>query len=63
MTFLRSIAAAVTPVAARPLFHSIGIKWACTLLGVLAIAQIAVPVIFYVYGARIRARSPLARHA
>lgn len=34
-----------------------GIQWAGTLLGCVAVALFPIPVVFYVYGARIRSRS------
>lgn len=45
---------------ATQMFHGLGIQWAGTLLGCVAIALIPVPVAFHFYGAQLRARSKFA---
>jgi DHA1 family multidrug resistance protein-like MFS transporter len=42
------------------MFTGMGIQWACTLLGCLAIVMVPVPVWFYLRGAEIRKRSKFA---
>lgn len=42
------------------MFNGIGVNWAGTLLGLVAVVLIPIPVIFYIYGARIRKRSAFA---
>ena len=42
------------------MFNGMGIEWASTLLGCVAAALVPIPVIFYIYGARIRKRSAYA---
>ena len=42
------------------MFNGMGIQWAATLLGCVAFALVPIPVIFYIYGARIRQRSSFA---
>jgi hypothetical protein len=59
-TLLRSIAGAGFPLFAVQMFNNLGIQWAGTLLGCLAAVMIPIPVIFYLYGSRIRARSKFA---
>ncbi|KAI1127557.1 polyamine transporter 1 [Nemania abortiva] len=59
-TFLRSIFAAVFPLFATYLFNGIGIQWASTLLGAIAAILVPIPVLFYIYGHRIRAKSAFA---
>lgn len=59
-TFLRSLCGAGFPLFATYMFDGMGIQWASTLLGCVAVVLIPIPVIFYIYGARIRARSRLA---
>lgn len=56
-TFIRSIAGAGFPMFATQMYHNLGVPWATSLLGFLCVAFMPVPVLFYVYGARIRARS------
>ncbi|TVY55632.1 Efflux pump bik6 [Lachnellula cervina] len=55
-TFLRSIFAAVFPLFVSPMFHNLGIPWASSLLGFIAIALIPIPFLFYIYGPSIRKR-------
>jgi hypothetical protein len=59
-TLLRSIAGAGFPLFAVQMFNNLGIQWAGTLLGCLAAIMIPIPVIFYMHGSRIRARSKFA---
>jgi len=59
-TFLRSLCGAGFPLFASYMFHGMGIQWASTLLGCVAAALVPIPVIFYLYGARIRAHSQFA---
>ncbi|KAI9040701.1 synaptic vesicle transporter [Aspergillus affinis] len=56
-TFLRSLAGAIFPLFATYMFDGLGVEWACTLLGCVAALLIPMPIIFYIYGARIRART------
>jgi len=42
------------------MFNGMGIQWASTLLGCVAAALIPIPVIFYLYGHKIRQRSSFA---
>ncbi|KAL8867472.1 MAG: hypothetical protein Q9174_005644 [Haloplaca sp. 1 TL-2023] len=59
-TFLRSIAGAVFPLFATYMFNALGVNWAGSLLGFVALALVPIPVIFLKYGAKIRARSKFA---
>lgn len=59
-TFLRSLAGAGFPLFATYMFKGMGIEWASTLLGCVAAALIPIPVIFYLYGHKIRQRSSFA---
>ncbi|KAK4542290.1 hypothetical protein LTR36_006943 [Oleoguttula mirabilis] len=56
-TFSRSICGAVFPLFAPAMFHRLGVPWAASLLAFLCVAFIPAPILFYKYGARIRARS------
>ncbi|KAL8671934.1 MAG: hypothetical protein Q9168_003590 [Polycauliona sp. 1 TL-2023] len=53
----RSIFGAVLPIAARPMYRSLGIAWASSLLGFLSLAMCIIPFAFIKYGDRIRANS------
>ncbi|KAF9637313.1 putative mfs multidrug protein [Lasiodiplodia theobromae] len=53
-TFLRSFAGAGFPLFAVALYHTLGVDWATSLLAFIAVALFPVPILFYMYGARIR---------
>jgi hypothetical protein len=59
-TFMRSIFAAALPLVAQPLFKNLGVDWACTLLGCIALLLAGVPFTFYHFGPRLRAMSSYA---
>lgn len=59
-TFLRSITAAGFPLFARQMFNGMGIEWASTLLGCFAFCLVPIPVLFYFYGKKLRAKSKFA---
>lgn len=56
-TFIRSIAGAGFPLFASAMYHKLGVAWGTSLLAFLCVAFIPAPVLFYVYGGRIRATS------
>jgi DHA1 family multidrug resistance protein-like MFS transporter len=56
-TFMRSFAGGGFPIFAAAMYHNLGVAWATSLLGFLCIAMIPAPIVFYFYGARIRALS------
>jgi len=59
-TFLRSLAGAGFPLFSRFMFEGMGIQWASTLLGCVAAALVPIPIVFYYYGHKIRAKSSYA---
>ncbi|CAG9980625.1 unnamed protein product [Clonostachys byssicola] len=59
-TFLRSLCGAVFPLFARQMFDGMGIQFAATLLGCVAVVLAPIPFIFYKYGAAIRRKSKIA---
>ncbi|CAJ2511646.1 Uu.00g072710.m01.CDS01 [Anthostomella pinea] len=59
-TFLRSLCGAGFPLFSTYMFNGLGIQYASTLLGGVAAILAPIPVIFYLYGARIRAKSAFA---
>jgi DHA1 family multidrug resistance protein-like MFS transporter len=42
------------------MFRALGVNWAGTLLGCVAVVLIPIPIVFYRYGAKIRGRSAFA---
>ncbi|KAF4587640.1 major facilitator superfamily [Ophiocordyceps camponoti-floridani] len=59
-TFMRSLAGATFPLFARQMFLGMGVQWASTLLGCLALLMCPIPFIFYKYGSRLREKSQFA---
>lgn len=62
-TFLRSLFAACFPMFTNALFHSLGVPWAASLLGFIAVALIPIPYLFHLYGRRIRARGKWSKQS
>lgn len=52
--FLRSTIGAAFPLFAPYMYRGIGVAWATSVLGFIAVALAPVPIIFYIWGARIR---------
>ncbi|EEY19283.1 polyamine transporter 1 [Verticillium alfalfae VaMs.102] len=59
-TFLRSLCGAGFPLFATQMFEGMGIEWASTLLGCIAAVLAPIPLIFWLYGHKIRAKSAYA---
>lgn len=58
---MRSILGGVLPLAGPYMYGRLGPNWSGTLLGLLEVAIIPIPVVFYMYGHRIRMKSALIR--
>ena len=56
-TLLRSLAGAGFPLFATAMYHTLGVNWATSLLGFLTVAFFPVPILFFLYGKRIREMS------
>ncbi|KAF1960831.1 citrinin biosynthesis transporter CtnC [Byssothecium circinans] len=59
-TFIRSFFGAFFPLFTHKMYVGLGVPWASSLLGFICVAFLPVPVLFYVYGARIRQKSKWA---
>lgn len=59
-TFMRSFFGAAFPLFARQMFNNLGIQWAGTLLGCLAVLLVPIPVLFIKFGPRLREKSKFA---
>ncbi|KZV63630.1 putative caffeine resistance protein 5 [Peniophora sp. CONT] len=59
---VRSSMGAAFPLFATAMYRKLGIGWASSLLGFLAIAFIPIPIFLWIYGQRIRLASRRARH-
>ena len=56
-TFVRSLAGGGFPLFATAMYHTLGVAWATSLLGFLTVAFLPVPVLFFLYGKKIRQMS------
>lgn len=59
-TFMRSLAGAGFPLFSQYMFKALGVNWAGTLLGCVALVLVPIPVCFLIYGERIRQKSAFA---
>jgi DHA1 family multidrug resistance protein-like MFS transporter len=59
-TFLRSLAGAGFPLFSQYMFKALGVNWAGTLLGCVALCLVPIPVCFLIFGERIRRKSSFA---
>ncbi|PYH97260.1 MFS general substrate transporter [Aspergillus ellipticus CBS 707.79] len=59
-TTLRSLLAAGLPLAAKPMFHNLGVGPAASLLGGIACLALPIPLIFIKYGPSLRRKSNFA---
>lgn len=50
----RSLVGAVLPLAGGPMYETLGLGWGNSLLGFISLALAPLPLIFYIYGERIR---------
>ncbi|KAL4778015.1 major facilitator superfamily domain-containing protein [Aspergillus varians] len=60
---LRSLFAVFLPLATNPMYSTLGIGWASSLLGFFSLAMAVVPFVFIRYGGWIRANSKFAQQA
>ena len=60
-TFLRSLMAAGLPFAVRPMFEALGAAKSLSILGALAGAAIPMPILFKIYGKKLRSLSKFAQ--
>ncbi|KAH8100972.1 MFS general substrate transporter [Cristinia sonorae] len=62
-TFVRSMVAAVFPIAAHSVIRNLGTKWGASTFGFISLGMIPIPLIFIRYGARFREQSHFASAA
>lgn len=58
----RAIGGALLPLAARPMFTTLGVNWACSLLAFLSLGMALIPWTFIKFGDRIRANSRFCQY-
>jgi len=59
-TVVRSGAGAAMPLFIVQMFHGLGNGWAASLLAFVSLAMVPIPILFYIYGKSIRAKSKRA---
>ena len=57
----RATAGVLLPLSAQRMYGTLGIHWACTLLGFLSLGMVIIPFAFIRYGSYIRANSKLGQ--
>jgi hypothetical protein len=58
-TFLRSILGGLIPLAGGPMYSRLGLGWGNSLLGFIALAFCVMPIVFMVFGEKLRKRFPV----
>lgn len=58
-TVLRSVVAAILPLAGPKMYAKLGYGWGNSLLGFIALVLIPIPLVFMKYGERLRTSSTL----
>ena len=58
---MRSILGAILPLLARPMYGSLGVSWASSLLGFVTLAMAALPFLLLRFGGALRRKSKLCR--
>lgn len=56
-TLVRSTLGGAFPLFSAQMYNKLGVNWASSLLGFLTAAMIPIPILFYVYGAKLRSMS------
>ncbi|KKK13508.1 hypothetical protein ARAM_003518 [Aspergillus rambellii] len=56
-TLVRSGLGGAFPLFGAQMYHRLGVNWASSLLGFITLAMIPIPIIFFIYGKKIRAMS------
>ncbi|KAJ5952782.1 uncharacterized protein N7479_011195 [Penicillium vulpinum] len=56
-TLIRSALGGAFPLFATQMYRNLGVAWASSVLGFITLAMIPIPILFFIYGARIRAMS------
>lgn len=61
LTFSRYVVSGAMVVVSVPMYENLGVDWTLTLLGCIAVLLTPIPYVFYMYGGKVRARSPSVR--
>jgi MFS family permease len=63
IAFLENFMAAFLPLATQSLYRTLGLQWASSLLGFVALALSCIPLVLLRYGRKVRAKSPFMKNA
>ncbi|KAK4216946.1 major facilitator superfamily domain-containing protein [Rhypophila decipiens] len=61
ITMVRYLVAGCVVMAARPMYERLGVSWTMTLLGCIAAVLAPAPLLFKIFGKKLRAKSPYAK--
>ena len=61
ITMVRYLVAGGVVMAARPMYERLGVSWTMTLLGCIATVLAPAPLLFYIFGKKLRRKSPYAK--
>lgn len=56
----RYLASGTINMISRPMYNGIGVHWVMTMVGIMALLQAPIPLLFYHYGAKLRRKSAFA---
>ena len=51
---VRSVIGGAFPLFASTMYHRLGVAWATSVLGFLTVAMLPLPILFFIYGEKIR---------
>jgi hypothetical protein len=60
-TVFRSLVGALLPLAGNAMYDTLGVGWGNSLLGFIAVACVPVPLLFWIYGERMRTSARLSK--
>ena len=55
--FVRALAGCAFPLFAGPMYRNLGVAWATSVIGFICVALTPFPILFYLYGKKIRSWS------
>lgn len=56
LAVLRSLAGALLPLGGLEMYNALGLGWGNSLLGFISVGLVPIPLVFYLFGERIRGR-------
>lgn len=56
LTVLRSVLGALLPLGGLQMYNALGLGWGNSLLAFISLAMVPIPVVFFIFGERIRGK-------